>query len=230
MTSFIENSEYNLNSEFNAEGGFENNHHQERPAIKQSIRKVTAKQMKLIEGGLLDLVELSTVSVCGIVKNVNKNNTGVSFTIFDSTGFINCTFWPNPNNPNDRNMGEVVENAFVHVVGTYRNYNDTHGVVCKTIRGATCDRMIHTLISAAYERKVVSSKTINPSPSINYKKNTEMVYEIIKENNSSSGVQVKTICAMLKSEMTESEVRRVVEELCDNSKIYRAGEDIIKLI
>lgn len=226
-----------MDTSFQEQGGYETTDFQERPAIKQSLRTITAKQLTQIDNGLLDGVEISSITTTGIVRDVLKNNTGVSFKLFDTTGIINCTFWPNPNTANsnvDEYMRNVVENKMIRVIGTYRKFNDMHGLVCKCIKEADGNTLIYSLTSAAYEKtrnnRIDHSSNNENNISNSNANKQEMVLSVIKENQTNEGVHIDTLCAMLKTEMPEKDVRRFVQDLCNNCKVYKEGGEKYKIM
>ncbi|ORD94281.1 RFA2A [Enterospora canceri] len=212
-----------MNSTFLEEGGFTTNHSQpERSAVKKSVRRLTARQIAEVSNSSLDGQDVSAVRLVAVVASRKQSNTGVSLRLFDTTGEIQCNFWPNGAH-DEAAMNSIEENELVSICGTYRTFNERASVIVTSVSKADGSELIYHLTGCLYEKQVLLNKIAPETGSRKTRKSgavDDAILKLVRENESSQGIHIDTIVAMLGSEYDTVEIKEGVERLCKNCHLY----------
>lgn len=221
-----------MNSSMNREeGGFNQDASQaDRPAVKKSLRALTCKQIHSMDGNLCDDVEVATVGIVGFVSEIKKTKTGISYKLFDTTGEIDCNFWPN-GNYDEEVVERVKEKILVKVTGQVKTFAEKKVVVCSMIQRGETEELIFHLCECAYEKLALTNRLGSNRQGSNRQENrtggkttsnvTEEILALVRENQSNTGVHSDTIIAMLSGKYNEKEIKEGIETLGHNLHLYQ---------
>lgn len=196
---------------------------QERNIPKKTLRSMTIKQLFQITGGIIDNTSVTTISIVGFVRELNKTNTGLTFKLFDTTETIDINFWPN-GNYDESLVDSIHEGYIIKIIGTLRTFNDKKIVVCNIFKVVDGNYLIYHLINAAYQKKMLV--TMKNKEVSNEDTNIEKeILNLIKENQSNMGIHIDTIIAMLGNDFEEKEIILCINNLKNNKKLIQEGEN-----
>ncbi|KAJ2783143.1 Replication factor A protein 2 [Coemansia interrupta] len=112
----------------------------------QTLRPVTIKQMLTLESAkddapvMLDGEEVRQVTFVGVVRNMNRQQVNLMYSVEDGTGKIDVRVWNNDGD--DMEVGEqtnpdIVEGQYVRVYGDLKFFNNKRHVSAHKVRPIT---------------------------------------------------------------------------------------------
>lgn len=207
------------------------------------------------ERATIGSLSVSNLSVVGLVRSIDEQSTRIIYTIDDMTGPpIEVQFWMG-DGESDRGTDQrsrVVEGGYIRVIGSLRTIQEKKLILAYKVVPLTdlndlsmhLLEIIHTNMAIALmdnkQTQQVDNKvnnatfdnntsTTTPAPVENaamYGLNPQQkkVFQVLLGATTDEGMHIDTVCDTLSS-MRRSEVRLVIDFLCNEGHIYSTTDD-----
>ncbi|OLY80549.1 Replication factor A protein 2 [Smittium mucronatum] len=189
----------------------------------------------------IDGVELKTVSIIGVVRNINSQTTMTQYTLEDGSGSIDVKMWTNQGAELEDSQNMVVSGAYAKVVGDFRLFNNKRHILAHSIKPLVNfnEMSYHGLeaIMVHLERTKGNSSTKGGVMASNYSGGgivesnfgdgvVKRVYDYISSiNNKMEGVSITEIENSLGPNITPSMIKEATYKLVDQGNIYTVMDD-----
>ncbi|KAK1349047.1 Replication factor A protein 2 [Hamiltosporidium tvaerminnensis] len=173
----------------------------------------------------IDDVEVTNLQIMGFVRSTRVNTTGTIFNVEDTTGSIECAFWPR-GLFEEETVGLIEPPNLLKVVGSIRVFN---GV--KTIGASFISKIDDTNFFIKhfvecifqhmfYLKTLKLTKNVKKSENKSFAKIKEDIINCYRSNQDERGIHVDIVVGMLKDKYPEQEVRENIEALLNDCHLY----------
>ncbi|EJD51760.1 nucleic acid-binding protein, partial [Auricularia subglabra TFB-10046 SS5] len=218
-----------------------------------AVRPVTIRMLMGAESTLpdwgfkIDGLMLESVTIVGKVLQVEKTDTGRRYSLEDSTGQMETRCWIDSQAASIAQDEEVVDNVYVRVIGTLKEFQGKRLLHATTVRRVTDDHEIfaHTLdVIATYvlnsKGRAAGASADHTSASMATQAASSVQYSHLPltqraicvflrnhPGHTMGGADIKTIVHGIKhvTDATPTLISEALDELMDEGLVYQTKSD-----
>lgn len=209
------------------DGGFLQSSQKRDYREAESLRRLTARQVREIEGDgnsvlfTVDRAAVLTIQLCGFVTSTKKISAGTIFELEDTTGQVECLAWPATLIGSLADL--IQEGRMLRVTGQVKVFANRKTVNVSGMCSAEGNDLLEHLTGSLYEHLFFTNRLKREEErhlKSEFSPIQRDVLEVYKNNQDENGLETEVVVAILRDKYSEKDVKNTIEGLLGGCHLH----------